>query len=384
MKHVSLNLIGSGGYPDTVDDTPKLSQNGYYSALLGTYKSDSSHNVSESSLEPEKGKEQKAEKEPAAKIRAVRKSESMPALGSMSQCVECKKELSKLILLFNETALQRAKSSENRVHRDMKKQNEFLMKHLLDDKGEYKFHAKCMLKAFRISKGRLQRIRDKKRRVAKGVENTKHGLCGRPSNNRKNPYTLDQFVEFIIINRVRCPNNIAKDGPFQYILNPQFKRVQGDGPDSIRGYFNILQGERENNPYEPSNTRQTISNGTTQAWFNKYFADNTTLSDGGGVIAGFSLTSDLNLALSNVKLDSFVPLNDPVEIAAQKKEVLENPSRVPTKVQKTASKKNSTTSIISEPSLVKQDSLDGDNLLNVQNTFDSRRRRSSLMKIKSM
>lgn len=47
----------------------------------------------------------------------------------------------------------------------------------------------------------LQRLDEKKRRIRRG-EGVQHALHGRPSNNRKKPETMQQFVDFVKEHRV--------------------------------------------------------------------------------------------------------------------------------------------------------------------------------------
>eukprot|EP00126_Sphaerothecum_destruens_P002594 Sdes_comp16021_c0_seq1m5204 len=189
-----------------------------------------------------------------------------------NQCSECMDKLAQKLKFFEQfTAIKKGKSGDNFIHRDIKKQNEFLMQYLVDHRGELRFHAKCIVKAFKISKGRLGRIRDKKRRLLRGVDSAKHGLCGKPSNNRKHEKTLEEFIEFVLLNRVRIPNPDSDVALYQ--LSSKFKRVQGDGNDSVRGLFNIRQKDLNS----PQDVRQTLSNGTAQGWFNKYFSADTSL-----------------------------------------------------------------------------------------------------------
>jgi hypothetical protein len=46
------------------------------------------------------------------------------------------------------------------------------------------YHADCILRIFKISKGRLKRLQERIKREMRG-EIARHGLYGRPSNNRK-------------------------------------------------------------------------------------------------------------------------------------------------------------------------------------------------------
>ena len=72
--------------------------------------------------------------------------------------------------------------AESRTH--FKKQNNYLLKVLFDSAGECAYHADCILRTFKISKGRLKRLQERIKREIRG-EHTRHGLYGRPSNNRK-------------------------------------------------------------------------------------------------------------------------------------------------------------------------------------------------------
>lgn len=55
---------------------------------------------------------------------------------------------------------------------------------LFDDSGDCVYHADCILRTFKISKGRLKRLQERIKRELRG-EIARHGLYGRPSNNRK-------------------------------------------------------------------------------------------------------------------------------------------------------------------------------------------------------
>jgi hypothetical protein len=52
----------------------------------------------------------------------------------------------------------------------------------------------------------MQRLTERKKMVIRGEEQT-HALNGRPSNNRKKPETLQQFMAFVKANRYLDPTD---------------------------------------------------------------------------------------------------------------------------------------------------------------------------------
>lgn len=106
-----------------------------------------------------------------------------------------------------------------------KKQNNFLMKVIFDKRGECMYHVDCVLRAFKISKGRLKRLQERIKRELRG-ELTRHGLFGRPSNNRKKPETLRQFTDFVKANRIEA-NDEDGGAKVRYMLPSKITSIQG-------------------------------------------------------------------------------------------------------------------------------------------------------------
>eukprot|EP01135_Chromosphaera_perkinsii_P010735 Nk52_evm14s2209 gene=Nk52_evmTU14s2209 len=370
LKHGSMTSNSSSYFGEVVPGaTTELDSNGYYGSLLGNqyrvpqlnYFSDltigklpynNADLLVQSEMPPgghaNKFKRKKgvkeSEKEPVKESSSSTVGNSI-SKGNSSQCVDCFKDLGVYLEEFNQFGLKKGKGGD--MSRDVKSQNEFLIERLLDDKGEYKYHSRCMLKVFKISKGRLNRIKEKKKRIIKGIVNSKHGLCGRPSNNRKNAETLNQFADFILNNRSKCSaTESGEHRTRQYRMLPSLKRVQGDGPESIRGQFNLFQKSQD-----PTGVvRQTLSNGTAQAWFNKYFSDSTCLS-ASSFTSNFSLGSDFNVSVVEkpTKTENFV-IDTPEEIEATKKALLGNNFRNGSKASKQLSAVSLDHSLYSEMS----------------------------------
>lgn len=86
-----------------------------------------------------------------------------------------------------------------------KKQNNYLMKVLFDETGECAYHVDCILRTFKISKGRLKRLQERIKREMRG-ELTRHGLYGRPSNNRKKTDASNISAEDDNLSTTASPN----------------------------------------------------------------------------------------------------------------------------------------------------------------------------------
>jgi len=184
-----------------------------------------------------------------------------------TDCVtKCASNLAKKVDVFH---IMTKATSESGVYKpDLKRQNAYLMNLMFDDNGQFVFHPECLLKAFKISKGRLRRLQEKRRKDLLG-ESTRHGLSGRPSNNRKKPETLQQFCEFVESCREA---ELTADGQVSYKLKPGLRCIQGDAEDSLRMRFNLYQQLCS----KGSGTRETLSSGTAQAWFKRFFSNTST------------------------------------------------------------------------------------------------------------
>eukprot|EP00123_Amoebidium_parasiticum_P012535 comp21430_c1_seq1/m.29541 comp21430_c1_seq1/g.29541 ORF comp21430_c1_seq1/g.29541 comp21430_c1_seq1/m.29541 type:complete len:545 (-) comp21430_c1_seq1:587-2221(-) len=147
-------------------------------------------------------------------------------------------------------------------------QNEFLLKVLFsEDDSEMLYHTKCVLRLFNITKGRLLKLQKMKFRALEKSDAKTHGLCGRRSNNSKKPETLTEFLAFVKQHRV--VDHYGPENAPVYRLDASMRRIQGDNVDSLRTQFNLNQ-QRLSTLEHP---RETISSGTAQAWFKRYFQD---------------------------------------------------------------------------------------------------------------
>eukprot|EP01135_Chromosphaera_perkinsii_P000776 Nk52_evm64s151 gene=Nk52_evmTU64s151 len=169
-----------------------------------------------------------------------------------------------------------------------------------------------------------EHLNEIKRRVSKtGLSSTSRSYSTRGSSSSQ---CVDCFKDLGAFSeefkhRGKCSSIEGVGNRQQYRMLPSFKRVQGDGPESVRGQFNLFQQR-----HDPSGkVRQTLSNGTIQAWFNKYFADSTCLSglSTSSLTSNFCLGSDFKV--SDVEKcageEKFV-IDSPGEIEATKKELL--------------------------------------------------------------
>eukprot|EP00123_Amoebidium_parasiticum_P016549 comp23488_c0_seq1/m.39298 comp23488_c0_seq1/g.39298 ORF comp23488_c0_seq1/g.39298 comp23488_c0_seq1/m.39298 type:complete len:548 (-) comp23488_c0_seq1:993-2636(-) len=152
---------------------------------------------------------------------------------------------------------------------DLKKQNDMLLKIVFDDKGQCLYHSDCILRAFGISKGRLRRLRDRQQNNMAG-NTIQHGLCGRRSNNSKRPETLQQFIDYVRTHRSVDHFHPQSKKPV-YRLTDEMRCIQGDNESSLRVRFNLHQQTLAENTGEKN--RESISSGTAQAWFKRYFSD---------------------------------------------------------------------------------------------------------------
>ncbi|KNC87383.1 hypothetical protein SARC_00524 [Sphaeroforma arctica JP610] len=193
-------------------------------------------------------------------------------------------------------------SNTSRVH--LKDQNDFLVKLIFDQQGNFKYHLSCLTRIFKISRRRFRRVHSKCLKSVEGQQEV-HGLKGRPSNNRKAAETRLQFVQFVRDMRVV----IGNDHKLFYLAD-NVSSIQGWFPSSLRMRFNDNQlkmlakyekekaeTEGENRSNEVSNTGessdtqrrgaqeragherrpsfQTISNSTCQRWFKRFFSSDT-------------------------------------------------------------------------------------------------------------
>eukprot|EP01134_Creolimax_fragrantissima_P001399 CFRG1399T1 len=176
-------------------------------------------------------------------------------------CVENLKEYAQ--------TLQRMATCSNT--RNYKLENKFLLDVMFSEGAQLLYHIDCINLLTGVSKPRLKRLQDRKWLLAQHVP-VMHGLLGRRSNNSKSPTTLKSFINFVKNNRIEI-NYKQGDEPMmngdvviRYRIRSSLLRLKGGGQNMLRTEFNLYQQSEQGNG-------ETISSGTAQAWFKKYFRD---------------------------------------------------------------------------------------------------------------
>eukprot|EP01134_Creolimax_fragrantissima_P006457 CFRG6457T1 len=151
-----------------------------------------------------------------------------------------------------------------------KRMNKYMSDVLFSPENQMLYHPDCVTFVLDLTNNALKRLAERK--MKENHVSVVHGLVGRRSNNSKSPETLQRFIDFVKANRSEMvfmegeKPQMDGDVEIRYYLKSSVIRLQGDGEGTLRTKFNLSQQSGGENG-------ETISGGTAQAWFKKYFRD---------------------------------------------------------------------------------------------------------------
>ena len=122
--------------------------------------------------------------------------------------------------------------SEDRCHRDLNAQNQWLLSNVFDASGNFLYCSGCITKILGVNNKRLTRLRKQK---LEGKTTPSHGATGKTSN-RALTTTRDQFIHFMDCNRMPNGRQIGSASA-AYFFDPIYDSFRE--PDKGNPHYDI-------------------------------------------------------------------------------------------------------------------------------------------------